>query len=131
MAIRRRLLMGDADLYPIGTDIVKKYIGKNENGQAYLTEGYWINGKGEYEARNGYGASAVYMRINPNYRYRKGNRRLAPIAYYDSDFNWIRNDMINNTTIEDMPAPPSNAAYARFCTLQSPTLWNVVITRIA
>ena len=135
MAIRRGLMMGNADLYPIGTDVITKYVGRGSNGLAYLYGGYNIG-----ETTGNYGqtsdgsraASPVYIKIKPTYRFRKGDEgRIYVLAYYDKDYNYISYIQSNNLNVVDLPAPPSNAEYMRYATHKSNSNWDLTITRIA
>lgn len=142
---RRRLLLAQGsdsgELYPIGTDLVSLYIGRGSNGLGYFNSGYTIQaGTGDYVATAGNNAaSPIYLPIEPAYRYQK-NRAISALSnggrmynftWYDADFNFISQITENNFNIVDLPAPPSNARYARFATHRLENNWAIAIVRIA
>lgn len=136
MEIRRRMLIGQKsnELYPVGTDIVTKYIGRNAYGSFIGENNVSINSQGEFVSGAYYG-SPVYLPINPSYRYKKNQYRIYEIAFYDEDFKFISptwSNKYNNLTQMEITDIPSNAAYIRFVTHNTAdTNWRIAITRIA
>lgn len=112
LVARRRALMKEPELYPVGTDIRSLY-------NAVFISGYEIDtNTGEYVEDRSRQASPVYMPISPKYTYWKRgtypNRAyLNALAFYDKDKNYIsyygKMDY-NDFVIPDIPA---NARYAR------------------
>lgn len=138
LVARRRMLMYKApELYPIGTDIITMYIGRDENNRANFNLGYVITDTGEYTTGNG-AASPVFMPVNPNYRYQKSRitadaiaGRIIRFAYYDENYNFISAVSYNNLNVVDLPALPSNAKYARIQTINNLTNFTIAIFRIS
>ena len=122
------------ELYPIGTDIVTKYIGRNAYGSFIGEQKVGINSQGEFVSGNYYG-SPVYLPINPSYRYEKNKYRIYEIAFYDEDCGFISlalSNKYNNLTQMEITDIPSNAAYIRFVTHGTAYVnWRIAITRIA
>jgi len=136
MEIRRRMLIGQKsnELYPVGTDIVTKYIGRNANGSFIGEKNVGLNAQGEFVSGDNYG-SPVYLPISPSYRYEKSGNRLYYLTFYDNDYGFIsqnRSNYYNNLTETEITDIPSNAAYIRFVTHGSAfNNWRIAITRIA
>lgn len=133
MLRRREMLesMG-GELYPVGTDIIGKYIGRNARGLANFVPYTIINLEtGAYEEGD-LGASPVYMPINPDYTYQKGSKgRIYRLAYYAADYTYISSiihSSLDKWVITDIPA---NARYCRVCTHRVDSNWGLTITRIA
>ena len=136
MEVRRKMLIGQKsnELYPIGTDIVTKYIGRNVYGEFIGEKNVDINSQGEFVSGTFYGSS-VYLPINPSYRYVKSGFRINHLTFYDKDYRFIsRNssNQYNNTTQMEIINIPSNAAYIRFVTHGTANAnWKIAITRTA
>lgn len=125
------------ELYPVGTDIITKYIGRNDNGSFIGEKNVDINSQGEFVrvvSVSCYG-SPVYLPISPNYRYEKNGYRMYNLTFYDKDYGFIsqnNSNQYNNTTQMEITNIPSNAAYIRFVTHGTASNnWRIAITRIA
>ena len=132
MQRRRMMMQGSAELYPVGTDIIGNYIGRDKTGKALFNQGYGIDTvTGEYKEAN-YSSSTVFMRIDPKYQYQKNiEGRIYVLAYYDAGYNYLGYIVSNNLRAEILPAPPANAVYARVATHYAQSNWKLAITRIA
>jgi len=135
MMLVRRQMMEYLELYPIGTDIIEKYVGRDSVGCALISAMHTISETtGEYEETHlTHAATEVFMRVHPDYRYQKSaDGRLYRIAYYDINYNYIGSSpSYNNLKVTDLQAPPPNAAYARYVTHSARSNWNLKIIRIA
>lgn len=136
MMLRRRMMLMEPtpELYPIGTDIITEYIGRDLSGNGLFVANTIINSKtGEYRTTAGdYAASDIYMPIKPWYRFQKSSDgRLYVFAYYDANKNYISSIAYSDLQVHDLPAPPSNAAYARITTHRYQSNWGIKIIRIA
>ena len=115
--------------YKIGTDLVTKYIGRQNDGKGNFTASKDFNGKGEYVS-GGYGGSPVYLPVKPEYRYLKSkDGRLYSGKWYDEDLNLISGFAINNLSDTAIEAPPVNATYLRICTHNATNNWGIRIIR--
>lgn len=112
LVARRRALMKEPELYPVGTDIRSRYNAVFISGRGIDTN------TGEYVEDRYCQASPVYMPISPKYTYWKRGAypkraHLSALAFYDKDKNYIsyygKRDY-NDFVIPDIPA---NARYAR------------------
>lgn len=122
------------ELYPVGTDIVTKYIGRNAYGSFVGEHDVTINAQGEFVSGTQYG-SPVYLPISPSYRFEKNGYRMYNLTFYDKDFVFIsqnNSNKYNNLTTNEITDIPSNAAYIRFMT-HGTAVPNrrITITRIA
>lgn len=129
LVARRRALMKEPELYPVGTNIRAKY------GAVFVSKHTIDTITGEYVEKISHQASPVYMPISPKYTYWKRgiypNRGyLSVLAFYDKDKNYIgyyaKNDY-NDFVIPDIPA---NARYARIA-IPSGSATDVKIIRTA
>lgn len=134
---RRRAMMGqkteEEELYPVGTDIVLKYIGLRAGSttEKDFVSGYGYNNQGEYIERSGYAASPVYMEVDSAYRYSAKGGRIYHLCYYDKDKSFISYIVSNTTAERTLPALPARARYARVDTLANMNNWILSITRIS
>ena len=122
---------GPSELYPIGTDILRLYIGVDSNDQLLLTPNTTIQ-NGEIVSGNT-ATSDIYIPVSTDYVYRKGARRMA-IWYYDSNKAFLgKSD--NSTWLPEektLSAFPTDTAFIRCQFLNGPNVnWKVDITRIA
>ena len=118
------------ELYPVGTDIVTKYIGRNAYGSFIGEQNVDINSRGEFVSGTFYG-SPVYLPINPSYRYEKNGYRIYHLTFYDRDYGFISQTNYNTTAQMEITNIPSNAAYIRFVTHKTANVnWRIAITRI-
>ena len=117
--------------YKIGTDLVTKYIGRQNNGNGNFVASKDFNNKGEYVS-GGLGSNPTYLPVKPEYRYLKSkDGRLYSGKWYDEDLNLISGFVVNNLTDTAIEEPPANAAYMRFCTHNVTNNWKIKITRTA
>jgi len=134
VARRRMLMYKEPELYPIGTDIVLKYIGLRSGSttQKNFVSGHAYNDNGEYiETTGNKAASPVYMEVDSSYRYSAKGGRIYHLCYYDKDKNFISYIVSNVTTERTLPGLPSGAKYARVDTLDNTNNWILSITRIS
>ena len=126
---------GGGELYPVGTDLVTKYIGRNlSNGQGLFVLGNFSDTTGEIiEGSEAYGISTVYIPINPDYTYYKtGIGRFYKACLYDADYNFIgMSKEQNNLKFSEISPFPSNARYMRIKTNALNNNWEIAIYRIA
>ena len=112
LVARRRVLMKEPELYPVGTNIRSLY-------NAVFISGHGIDtSTGEYVENSSRQASPVYMPISPKYTYWKRgtfpNRAyLSVLAFYDKDKNYISYYGKNDYGDFVIPDIPANARYAR------------------
>lgn len=133
MNVRRAMLMRENELYPVGTDVITKYIGRDSNGKGLFVGHMEINVKnGQYvEATTDRAASPVFIPIRSGYVMQKSSDgRLNACAYYDADYNFIAGFSYNNLNVIDFTIP-DGAAYMRITTHLNRNNWGVKITRIA
>ena len=126
---------GGNELYPVGTDLVTKYIGRNlsgGNGLFVLGNYDWSTGE-IIEDSEEFGISPVYIPIDPNYTYYKtGGGRFYRASLYDADYNYIGlSREQNNLSFKEISPFPSNARYMRIRTLNNNNNWGISIYRIA
>ena len=88
---RRRELIAmqkEEELYPIGTDILEMYIGRDSSGKVLTTEGYGINSSGETYQISGRSTSETYIPVSQRYTYKKGAKRVM-FHCYDKNKNYL------------------------------------------
>lgn len=112
LVARRRGLMKEPELYPVGTNIRAKY------GAVFISSHGIDTNTGEYVENSSRQASPVYMPISPQYTYWKRgtfpNRAyLSVLAFYDKDKNYISYYGKNDYGDFVIPDIPANARYAR------------------
>jgi len=130
MARRREMLVGE--IYPVGTKLIEKYIGRNEYGDAYFERQVSLNTAGEYVEGSSAG-SPIFFPVNPNYVYQKSNRRIYLLTFYDSKkqmIGQIRTNKYSNLSVQTLDRFPERTAYIRFCTLNNSSNFSLEITRI-
>ena len=124
------LSMGKKELYPIGTDILTKYIGRDSKGLLLLDNKTSFDNNGNIIAGNN-ATSSVYIPVNLSYKYTKGARRIS-LHYYDKNYNYLGN--YSNTwepMVQTLPTFPQDTVFIRCAFLIGPNAnWNVDITRI-
>ena len=142
--MRRRGVMGakeaPEELYPVGTDIILKYIGLKAGSNKYANFVYnkVLDTSGAYVDSTNTAASEAYMEVDPKFRYRKTVRggessggRIYRLAYYDKNYQFI-SSVIHNTLYDvDLAALPNNARYARVSTANTENNWDLAIVRSA
>ena len=105
------------ELYPVGTDVVSVYLGRNwQNGRALLSHGTYTSTGDFTETGDESDVSfcPVYIPISPEYTYFKNDNRLTNGFWYDENKKFISSFNQNNTSRMSLPAPPDNAKYLRF-----------------
>ena len=126
---------GGNELYPVGTDLVTKYIGRNlSSGFGLFVPGNFNTKTGEIiEGSTEWGISPVYIPINPDYTYYKTSAgRFYRACLYDADYNFIGlSREQNNLNFKEISPFPSNARYMRIRTLNNNSNWDIAIYRIA
>ena len=124
-----------SELYPVGTDLVTKYIGRNlSNGYGLFVLGNFSETTGEIiEGSEAYGISTVYIPINPDYTYYKTRTgRFYKACLYDADYNFIgMSREQNNLSFKEISPFPSNARYMRIRTHSLNNNWDIAILRTA
>lgn len=122
MMTRRKILLasGKKELYPIGTNILAKYIGTLQDGYsiAYeLSRTAFNPTTGDLVSHAGQAASETFIPINPKYKYRKtdpNGRSNFRYLFYDASYAFIEGYDTGGTWADsDLHAPPSNAKYMR------------------
>lgn len=126
---------GGDELYPVGTDLVTAYVGRNlSNGQGLFVLGDFSETTGEIiEGSKERGISPVYIPINPDYTYYKnGAGRFYRACLYDADYNFIGlSREQNNLNFREISPFKSNARYMRIRTHPVDNNWGIAIYRIA
>lgn len=126
---------GPSELYPVGTDIVSAYFGRNwSNGQGLFVHGtYTSTGEmAQTDVDTDYGLCMVYLPIDPSYTYVKSSAgRIYDMFYYDENYNFIYRTSSNNLKWTTLNPAPQNAKYLRFATLNLTNNWGVAIYRSA
>lgn len=113
---------GEKELYPIGTNILAKYIGTLQDGKiAYeLSRTAFNQITGELYTHAGQSASEIFIPINPKYRYRKtdpNGRSNFHYLFYDASYAFIEGYDTGGTWADsDLRTPPPNAKYMRVST---------------
>ena len=137
MRRRRELLAMQSavkELYPIGTDIITMYYGRNSDGTFVGESNVNIDTDGQWVSGNLYG-NKTYIPIDPTYRYQKDNHRMYLVTFYDDDYRCvlsIRGGKYNNLDVQEIENIPSDARYMRFVSHPTAdTNWSIKITRIA
>lgn len=123
------------ELYPVYTDIVAKYLGRNwSNGNGLFVHGT-VTSTGEMTQTDNEehsGLCMVYIPIDPSYTYVKSDQgRINPGFYYDENKNFISKIVYNNLNWVTFTNIPANAKYFRFATHQLTNNWDIAIYRIA
>ena len=143
--MQRRGLIGskepEGELYPVGTDLVTKYIGRDDDGKGLFEHGTFNTGTGEIETEitgSGYGVSTVFMPVNPRYSYQKTRiadgraaGRLYFCGFYDKNYNYISYIAYNSLAVVNLPAFPNEARYIRIATHEVSNNWTIAIVRTA
>ena len=133
--LRRRRLMGmqeKKELYPIGTDVITKYYGRDSNGFFIGEKNVAINSDGEWATGDYYGNS-TFIPINPKYRYQKSSNRMYRVTFYNAKYEPVSIPTdYNNLTVMEIGNIPSDARYMRFVSHNTANAnWRLTLTRIA
>lgn len=129
--MRRRFLLTkktEQELYPIGTDIVKKYV--YDEGYSFIYDTTLSSTTGEVISGS-YATEEIYIPIDPTYTYEKNGYRLSRACWYDSNKTYITYTAQNNTNTEVIANIPPEARFLRFVTVQGVSTRQYKITRIA
>lgn len=127
---------GDStELYPVCTDIVGRYLGRNwSNGEGFFVHGT-VTSTGEMtqtDVDSDKGLCMVYIPIDPSYTYVKsGAGRMYDGFYYDENKNFIKRIVHNTMTWATLDPVPQNARYFRFATHNLTNNWGIAIYRSA
>lgn len=143
MQMRRNLLMQmqaqPTELYPVGTDIIGMYVGRDpQTGYGLFETGYTLDTDGEYVSGNtAKPINSAYIPIDPTYTYYKNAKRMYVICFYDSSKQLLLRvsagiNTYNNLQEKEITDIPQNAAYLRICAYAtSGSNWQLAITRTA
>ena len=133
-----RLISGySADLYPVGTDIITRYIGRNGEAHPLWQYGKYNRTTGEIvldeEPEGGnWSTSLTYIPINPTYTYLKGVSYLGFLLFYDADYHYITYEVkYSNRNWQVIENIPDNARYIRVGSHSSSFYDQLEIIRIA
>ena len=127
---------GGSELYPVGTDLITAYLGRNANGSGNYTLGTLNTSTGEMSpnADNpSHGLCMTYLPIDPSYSYAKYSGRVYHTFFYDENKSYISgSDFIaNNLSWSTINPIPQNAKYMRFATHTADSNWWMTIIRTA
>jgi hypothetical protein len=129
--------IAQTDLYPLWTDIVGLYAGRNTtNGKAPYVRNHVISDvTGEVVENNSNSVLYEYLRVSDNYTYCKNNYRLYGIWCYDADKNYIGRAQgdrgYNNLNWKILPQLPQGTHYIRIVTHQLDNNYYLAIYRTA
>ena len=109
--MRRRLLQIPLteDLYPIGTDIVRKYIREGPNP---FVKGTFSAGEAVIDESYSTYISITYIPIDMNYTYQKNGERIM-ICCYDENYNYLNYVNYNNLNEQTLTGWDANTKYIR------------------
>ena len=129
---------GSSELYPVSTDIVSMYLGRNwANGNGNFVRGTVNTKTGEFtqtDVSTDNGLCMVYIPIDPSYTYVKNDAgRIYAPCVYDENYNFIKQltQNLNNLSWSIFQQFPENARYFRFATHANTNNWDICIFRIA
>lgn len=126
-----------SDIYPIGEDVVSRYIGRDwSNASVPMIRGNVNYETGLYEPdENGdYNISLIYIPVSPSYQYTKSGSAgfLYRVLFYDEDKNFLSGLRFTpNWNIWFSFVAPAEAKYMRIATHTSNQYKNVYIFRSA
>ena len=125
----------EGELYPVGTDIVSTYLGRNiSNGNGLFKYGTSSKTTGIFtqtDINTDNGICLTYIPINPNYTYYKTEEgRIYNLCYYDENYDFISGVDYNNLSWTQIVNIPINARYIRFATHNSTNNWDIKIMRM-
>lgn len=132
-----RLTLNNGDIYPIGEDIVSRYIGRDwSTGSVPMVRGRVNHETGQYESdENGdYNISLNYIPVSPSYQYTKSGSAgfLYRVLFYDEEKNFISGARFTvNWNIWFSFTVPAEARYMRIATHSSDSYKNVYVLRSA
>lgn len=134
-----KLIPENYDLYPIGEDVVSKYIGRDWNDTtapfAYMIRGNANHETGLYEpAEDGsYNISLNYIPVLPGYQFAKPSGGfLYIVLFYDDEKNFLSGLRFTvNLNIYYSFTIPNGAYYMRIATHSADSYKNVYILRSA
>ena len=129
---------GGSELYPVGTDLVTAYVGRNlSDGQGLFILGSYSTKTGEpVEEDQSFGISLEYIPVDPNYEYYKTDQgRLYILLFYDENKNYISGisypNPASNLVWAKLPSFPINTRYIRIATHALVNNWDIAILRTA
>lgn len=128
-----RLNTDKPELYPVGTDLVSKYLGRNwSNGTGLFVHGTTKSSTGvmtQTDNESDVGLCMVYIPIDPSYTYVKSDQGgIYEGFYYDENKNFISRFAYNSLSWITLN-PPQNAKYLRFATHYLTNNWDIAIYR--
>ena len=127
---------GGSELYPVGTDLVTAYVGRNlSDGQGLFIPGSYSTKTGEPEEGD-FGISLEYIPVDPNYEYYKTDQgRLYILLFYDENKNYISGISYPSPAMSlvwaKLPSFPINTRYIRIATHVLVNNWDIAIYRTA
>ena len=110
---------GEKELYPIGTNILAKYIGTLQDGRIdyELSRTAFNQITGNLYTHAGQSASETFIPINTKYKYRKtdpSGRSNFCYLFYDASYAFIEGYNTGGTWADtNLRTPPLNAKYMR------------------
>lgn len=131
------MVVHPTELYPLWTDIVGLYAGRNTtNGKAlYVTKHTISDITGEVIESDGNSALYEYLQVRDDYTYCKNAYRLYGIWCYDADKNYIGRAQgdggYNNTSWRILPQLPQGTHYIRIVTHELSNNYYLAIYRTA
>lgn len=134
---RRRELMAmqnNSELYPIGTDVITKYIGRDSAGYAYFVSGKQLNSNGEYVDGSGNNAAAspVFIPVKDSYGFHKSAHRLYTLAQYDINYSFLGSAAYGTLEERDIAPLLPGTAYIRLASHKDArSNWLITLVRNA
>lgn len=131
------VMVAPTDLYPIWTDIVGLYAGRDgTTGRApYVTNHTISSTTGEVIESDTNSALYEYLQVSNSYTYCKNNYRIYGIWCYDADKNYIGRAQgdggYNNLSWKVLPQLPQGTHYIRIVTHQLSNNYGLAIYRTA
>ena len=132
-----KFMPDNCDIYPIGEDVVSRYIGRDwSTGSVPMIRGNANHETGLYEQdENGdYNISLNYIPVSPNYQYTKPGHGgfLYRVLFYDVEKNFLSGLRFTvNWNIWFSFTVPAEARYMRIATHSSDSYKNVYVLRSA
>lgn len=124
-----------SDIYPIGEDVVSKYIGRDwSNGQVPMVRGNANHETGEYEENESgsFNISLNYIPVFPGYQFAKSGSAgfLYRVLFYDEDKNFLSGMRFTpNWNIWFTFTIPDEVYYMRIATHSADSYKSVYILR--
>lgn len=132
-----RIAEDNIELYPVGEDLVSRYIGRDwSTGSVPMVRGRVNHETGQYEPdENGdFNISLIYIPVSPNYQYTKSGSAgfLYRVLFYDEEKNFLSGLRFTpNWNVWFSFTVPAEARYMRIATHSSDSYKNVYVLRSA